>query len=76
MQDHICIECGSLLSPALSRLSTAVAAASHESKPSWTCLLCKRTDSVCAVSIPYVFRYLVAELAAMNVKVKLDVRNC
>uniref|UniRef100_A0AAR2KEB1 DNA-directed RNA polymerase n=1 Tax=Pygocentrus nattereri TaxID=42514 RepID=A0AAR2KEB1_PYGNA len=38
------------------------------------CLLCKKSDSIETVSVPYVFRYFVAELAAMNIKIKLDVK--
>lgn len=75
VQDHVCTQCGSLLSPCLSQSTSSVAAVSYETKPTWHCLTCKRADTVAAVSIPHVFRYLVAELAAMNVKVKLDVRD-
>uniref|UniRef100_A0A8C1LDB7 DNA-directed RNA polymerase n=2 Tax=Cyprinus carpio TaxID=7962 RepID=A0A8C1LDB7_CYPCA len=32
------------------------------------------SDSIETVSVPYVFRYFVAELAAMNIKIKLDVK--
>uniref|UniRef100_A0A6I8SZL6 DNA-directed RNA polymerase subunit beta n=1 Tax=Xenopus tropicalis TaxID=8364 RepID=A0A6I8SZL6_XENTR len=67
---HVCIECGSLLSPFL-----------EKPPPSWSsirnrkhhCEVCDRTDTVETVSVPYVFRYFVAELAAMNISVKLSV---
>lgn len=39
----------------------------------WTCKACKQKDSVQTITLPFVFRYLVAELSAMNIKVKLDV---
>ncbi|KAI4812617.1 hypothetical protein KUCAC02_023987, partial [Chaenocephalus aceratus] len=38
------------------------------------CTLCGKSDSIDSVSVPYVFRYFVAELAAMNIKVKLDIK--
>uniref|UniRef100_A0A3B4Y8X7 DNA-directed RNA polymerase n=1 Tax=Seriola lalandi dorsalis TaxID=1841481 RepID=A0A3B4Y8X7_SERLL len=38
------------------------------------CTLCGKSDSIDSVSVPYVFRYFIAELAAMNIKVKLDVK--
>ncbi|KAM8945485.1 DNA-directed RNA polymerase I subunit RPA2 [Pelodytes ibericus] len=67
---HVCVECGSLLSPFL-----------EKPPPSWSsmrnrkhyCTLCNRIDTVDTISVPYVFRYFVAELAAMNINVKLNV---
>uniref|UniRef100_A0A6J0UTI0 DNA-directed RNA polymerase subunit beta n=1 Tax=Pogona vitticeps TaxID=103695 RepID=A0A6J0UTI0_9SAUR len=66
---HVCIECGSLLSPLL------------KPPPEWSttrirqhiCTLCGRSDTVETIAVPYVFRCFVAEMAAINVKVKLDV---
>ncbi|XP_040285570.1 DNA-directed RNA polymerase I subunit RPA2 [Bufo bufo] len=68
---HVCVTCGSLLSPFL-----------EKPPPSWSamrnrkhyCSLCGCSDSVDVISVPYVFRYFVAELAAMNINVKLSVR--
>ncbi|KAM5163551.1 DNA-directed RNA polymerase I subunit RPA2 [Mantella aurantiaca] len=67
---HVCVECGSLLSPFL-----------EKPPPSWSamrnrkhyCMTCSRSDTIDTVSVPYVFRYFVAELAAMNINVKLSV---
>ncbi|XP_007446075.1 PREDICTED: DNA-directed RNA polymerase I subunit RPA2 isoform X4 [Lipotes vexillifer] len=67
---HVCVKCGSLLSPLL-----------EKPPPSWStmrnrkynCTLCNRSDTIDTVAVPYVFRYFVAELAAMNIKVKLDI---
>ncbi|XP_077342246.1 DNA-directed RNA polymerase I subunit RPA2 [Lithobates pipiens] len=67
---HVCLECGSLLSPLL-----------EKPPPSWSamrnrkhyCSICNRSDTIDTVSVPYVFRYFVAELAAMNINVKLNV---
>nr|XP_060610452.1 DNA-directed RNA polymerase I subunit RPA2-like [Anolis sagrei ordinatus] len=66
---HVCVQCGSLLSPLL------------KPPPVWSttrirqhiCTICKRNDTVETVAVPYVFRCFVAELAAINVKVKLAV---
>ncbi|XP_066467946.1 DNA-directed RNA polymerase I subunit RPA2 [Tiliqua scincoides] len=66
---HVCVECGNLLSPLL------------KPPPTWSttsirqhiCTLCNRSDTVEAIAVPYVFRCFVAELAAINIKVKLSV---
>ncbi|XP_063774176.1 DNA-directed RNA polymerase I subunit RPA2 [Pseudophryne corroboree] len=68
---HVCVACGSLISPLL-----------EKPPPYWSsmrnrkhyCTICNRTDTIDTVSVPYVFRYFVAELAAMNINVKLTVR--
>ncbi|XP_034079920.1 DNA-directed RNA polymerase I subunit RPA2 isoform X2 [Gymnodraco acuticeps] len=68
---QVCVDCGSLLSPLL-----------EKPPPYWSsmrnrktvCTLCGKSDSIDSVSVPYVFRYFVAELAAMNIKVKLDIK--
>ncbi|XP_053239407.1 DNA-directed RNA polymerase I subunit RPA2 isoform X1 [Podarcis raffonei] len=66
---HVCIECGSLLSPLL------------KPPPDWSttrirqhvCTTCGRSDTIETIAVPYVFRVFVAELASINVKVKLSV---
>ena len=40
----------------------------------WLCTICNSADHVSLVAVPYVFQYLVAELAAMSIKVTLDVK--
>lgn len=37
------------------------------------CRVCQSSKGIHVVAIPYVFRYLVSELLAMNVKLLLDV---
>ncbi|XP_060076797.1 DNA-directed RNA polymerase I subunit RPA2-like [Ylistrum balloti] len=71
---HVCTECGSLLSPLLERPAAAVAAVTSEMRRKWTCMLCKRSDTINVITVPFVFRYLVAELAAINIKVQLEVK--
>jgi DNA-directed RNA polymerase I subunit RPA2 len=38
------------------------------------CMVCQSAENVVVTSIPYVFRYLVTELMAMNIKVDLKVK--
>ncbi|XP_066535596.1 DNA-directed RNA polymerase I subunit RPA2 [Hoplias malabaricus] len=68
---QVCVDCGSLLSPLLEKPPPHWSATRHRET---ICLLCKKSDSIDTVSVPYVFRYFVAELAAMNIKIKLDVK--
>uniref|UniRef100_A0A667Z9F7 DNA-directed RNA polymerase subunit beta n=1 Tax=Myripristis murdjan TaxID=586833 RepID=A0A667Z9F7_9TELE len=68
---QVCIDCGSLLSPLLEKPPPSWSAMRHRKT---VCTLCGKSDSIDTVSVPYVFRYFVAELAAMNIKVKLEVK--
>uniref|UniRef100_A0A7N8YA85 DNA-directed RNA polymerase subunit beta n=1 Tax=Mastacembelus armatus TaxID=205130 RepID=A0A7N8YA85_9TELE len=68
---QVCVDCGSLLSPLLEKPPPCWSAMRHRKT---VCTLCGRSDSIESVSVPYVFRYFVAELAAMNIKVKLHVK--
>ncbi|XP_069001311.1 DNA-directed RNA polymerase I subunit RPA2 [Embiotoca jacksoni] len=68
---QVCVDCGSLLSPLLEKPPPYWSAMRHRQT---VCTLCGKSDSIDTVSVPYVFRYFVAELAAMNIKVKLDVK--
>jgi hypothetical protein len=72
-QAHVCMKCGSILSPHLKRITMGSVDDSSDKSRRWICRVCKQYDSVKIVTIPFVFRYLVAELAAMNIRVKLDV---
>ena len=72
-QSHVCKKCGSLLSPMLVRPATT----GHDIPPSngrsrWKCLMCSDGGHIEVVTVPYVFRYLVAELAAMNIRMKIE----
>ncbi|KAL5006288.1 hypothetical protein ScPMuIL_015094 [Solemya velum] len=71
---RVCTECGSILSPLLSSPPSSRAAVSVEMTRKWTCLLCKRTDTIKCITVPYVFCYLMAELVAMNIKLFLHVK--
>uniref|UniRef100_A0A2D4LVU6 DNA-directed RNA polymerase n=2 Tax=Micrurus spixii TaxID=129469 RepID=A0A2D4LVU6_9SAUR len=66
---HICVDCGSLLSPLLK----APPAWSTTRARQYVCASCNQSSTIETIAVPYVFRCFVAELAAINVKVKLDV---
>ncbi|TNM99662.1 hypothetical protein fugu_012695 [Takifugu bimaculatus] len=58
---QVCVDCGSLLSPLLEKPPPYWSATRHRKT---VCVLCGKSESVASVSVPYVFRYFVAELAA------------
>lgn len=64
---YVCSKCMSMLSPVIDRVDGDIIR-------KWTCPTCRTGDFIEIISIPYVFRYLVAELAAMNINVKLHVK--
>uniref|UniRef100_A0A4W4EDY0 DNA-directed RNA polymerase subunit beta n=1 Tax=Electrophorus electricus TaxID=8005 RepID=A0A4W4EDY0_ELEEL len=68
---QVCVDCGSLLSPLLEKPPPHWSSTRHRKT---ICMLCKKSNSIDTVAVPYVFRYFVAELAAMNIKVKLDIK--
>ncbi|CAH3030121.1 unnamed protein product [Porites evermanni] len=72
---QVCTKCGSILSPLLDKPAVEVAAAAAHKERKWTCKVCESTEHIQLLAFPYVFRYLVAELAAMNIKVALDVKR-
>lgn len=42
------------------------------SSEEWTCRVCGSSEDITLIDIPYVFRYLCAELAAVGIKVNLE----
>ncbi|XP_064456531.1 DNA-directed RNA polymerase I subunit RPA2-like [Ornithodoros turicata] len=64
---YLCRKCGSMLSPLIEKPD-------GDMFPRWTCPGCQTADFVDVISVPYVFRYLLAELAAININVKLQVK--
>ncbi|XP_072103195.1 DNA-directed RNA polymerase I subunit RPA2 [Mobula birostris] len=68
---RVCVKCGSLLSPVLEKPPPSWSATRHRK---YQCTVCQQSDTIEIVSVPYVFRYFVAELAAMNINVRLNVR--
>ena len=57
--EKMCTRCGSLIS--ISKRNAQQ-----------VCLLCGRDDKIANVCIPYVLKYLVAELASVNIRVNFD----
>jgi len=50
-------------------------AAAAQGDGKWYCKACDSSDHVELLPFPYVFRYLVAELAAMNIKTSMDIER-
>lgn len=69
---YVCTKCGSILSPTLEKPSDEAAAVSYERKRKWICSTCQTSKFCEEICMPYVFRYLAAELAAVNIKVRLE----
>ncbi|XP_076361964.1 RNA polymerase I subunit Rpl135 isoform X3 [Tachypleus tridentatus] len=69
----VCTKCGSLLSPMFEKPANDSMPASQELVRSWVCATCETSENIQLITVPYVFRYLVVELAAMNIKTQLDV---
>ena len=67
LQCCVCKKCGSILSPTLEPPSAV------SKKRLWTCRYCDTRKHVEMIAVPYVFRYLVAEMYAMNMRIALDV---
>lgn len=66
---QVCVKCGNLLSPLLQ--PDKFYKSSELGR--WECQLCKSSTSVQPIPLPYVMRYLTAELASMNINMKLEV---
>lgn len=58
-QERICTRCGSIIS---------ISKRFNE----YICLICDKSDSIISICIPYVLKYLVAELASVNIRVKFE----
>lgn len=57
-----CKGCGSIISPVNTKDRKVM------------CTFCESKDGVTAITIPYVFRYLVNELAAMNIRITMNIQ--
>ena len=75
---HVCALCGSLLSawmepPMRDPTSTMNLEGTVDDvgRRRVTCQVCRSGKGISKVAMPYVFKYLAAELAAMNIKVTL-----
>lgn len=66
---EVCSKCGSLLST----LAGASAGGPGNPRGRAFCGTCQTSKNIEAVALPYVFRYLSTELAAMNIKLSLNI---
>jgi DNA-directed RNA polymerase I subunit RPA2 len=64
-QSYVCKKCGSIM-------TTMNVNKDSDEEARVECKLCGR-DQVDIIAIPYVFRYLCAELTAMNVRLRLEI---
>lgn len=76
----VCSLCGSILSTVIIEPHKPVVHKINGLPPARApkkvfCHSCKTSKGMETVAMPYVFRYLSAELAAMNVKMTLQLRN-
>mmetsp|Transcript_13481 Transcript_13481/g.43049 ORF Transcript_13481/g.43049 Transcript_13481/m.43049 type:complete len:484 (+) Transcript_13481:1-1452(+) len=65
----VCSKCGSMLST----MALPRAAGSKAKAPAMECRSCGTTKTCKLVAMPYVYRYLANELAAMNIRMVMDV---
>lgn len=70
----VCKECESLVSPVLDKPAPNIAAVTSEARRQWRCRTCGGTDSVGPITLPFVLRFLVAELAVMGINMTFKVR--
>eukprot|EP01006_Ploeotia_vitrea_P039418 TRINITY_DN66349_c5_g12_i1.p1 TRINITY_DN66349_c5_g12~~TRINITY_DN66349_c5_g12_i1.p1 ORF type:complete len:1279 (+),score=714.79 TRINITY_DN66349_c5_g12_i1:34-3837(+) len=71
-----CTQCGSLLAPIMSGRVGGPNAKLVNRRGTWKCRNCDDENQNCVtVAVPYVFTYLANELAAMNIRLTLDVVN-
>ena len=59
-------------SPTYANIQDFQSGSPSEGHSQWKCRMCSDGGHIEVVSVPYVFRYLVAELAAMNIRVKIE----
>ena len=64
----LCKTCGSILSPVVRAQRRG-----GQYEQDISCKVCQEKGKVEEVEMPYIFRYLVAQLASVNIKIKIDV---
>ncbi|KAG1355159.1 DNA-directed RNA polymerase I subunit 2 [Cocos nucifera] len=77
---EVCSFCGSVLTASVIQPQKRSVREIHGLPPartpkSYTCHACKTSKGMETVAMPYVFKYLAAELAAMNIKMDLRLSN-
>ncbi|CAN1306662.1 DNA-directed RNA polymerase I subunit 2 [Linum perenne] len=72
----VCSICGSVLTATFIQPSKRLVKLKGQNpKKKVACLACKTSNEMQTVAMPYVFKYLAAELAAMNIKITLNLTN-
>ena len=74
LQSHVCAKCGNLHSPLYRRPTSENAVLSSHGEKEWTCQLCGESGHIKKIYVPYVFKYLTAELTAMNIRTVLKIK--
>jgi DNA-directed RNA polymerase I subunit RPA2 len=64
----LCQTCGSILTPVVIAQRRG-----DQYEHEVHCKVCQEKEKVEEVEMPYIFRYLVAQLASVNIKIKIDV---
>lgn len=86
---YACVKCGSIISPSLEIQDTDLIKKMVDSdgkvivsnqqlkeiKRQWRCRLCKSRKEIRPIYLPYVIRYLTAELASVNIALRLDIKD-
>uniref|UniRef100_A0A6A7FXU3 DNA-directed RNA polymerase subunit beta n=1 Tax=Hirondellea gigas TaxID=1518452 RepID=A0A6A7FXU3_9CRUS len=71
-----CKQCGSIISPIPTQSALDGYDPNIRSVPSnFRCQSCETSKFCCTITIPFVLRYLCNELAAMNIKLSLDIKE-
>ena len=74
----VCIKCGSLLSPRVTfpttNKNTSAIASNRFRELKSQCVVCQEGGIVRDIAVPYVFLHLISQLAAVNIKIKIETK--
>jgi DNA-directed RNA polymerase I subunit RPA2 len=70
----ICRNCDSLVTP-MDKIFVRKADRNSMVRQRETCGLCKRSDTIDIVEIPYIFKLLVSQLCSMNINIKVNFKD-
>lgn len=68
----MCVKCGNIVSVATEKINSIDG---KDSQRKFVCPLCKSSDQIEIIQVPQVFKYLLVELAAMNIRVDISVSD-
>nr|XP_042900006.1 DNA-directed RNA polymerase I subunit RPA2 isoform X2 [Parasteatoda tepidariorum] len=72
VQQYACMKCENALSPIYDHQERMITNVEYTARE-WTCTICGTNKHVTLIDLPYVYRYLFSELAAVNVKIRLKI---